>query len=610
MNLIWHLIKKDLRALRWWLVLWSLACGTHLVLRLVQLKSGDAALPSNFAVTGRPDHLALYVLMLLIAPQIVQLDPPVSGRAFWKTLPIARWRLLVGKLLLLLALFVVLPTICELAYFATAGFGKHTWTAVSIWAWRALPPVSLVLGASVLSRDLRITALIVAAAAILLPVGGLNFLVTGWRPEVMRFAIPFSVVTVAAIGIALLVWQYLAAGRFMWPIIATLIGIGWWNKPTTPAFREMPSTPSQRIVQDSSPKLIPMPPGMRVDMSPIPPNAYESNFSNNNETKWKGTGFTFGITVSGLPPDVEVSTIWMENESFSSDGKSHQPRSRSSSVDSTFASGSRLRRGLVVHGDKPTQLWMRAGLFDLEGVDWKSKTAELKGVMKLRLVKTTRLASYPVKPGVLWSGVLDSLTVKSASKDAQTFRVNTEFSTVDLPAATLGSNPLLPPGTQAIFEYVRKDGLRRQAFGTLTKPSHGLLEWASSAGGVYTYRGGGSSYSEYADSMQPKRRLDLTRRVREYAGISGLRNERQSGSQQPFIANEREAALYRNPDDWEIHLITRTDEGNINIPLEFTNINPPEAQWVHAKNRETESLGETLDAIVLKNAPAPADVEE
>ena len=609
MNLIWHLIEKDLRATRIWLILWVAACATHLVLRLIQLASGDSALPPNFASTGRPDHLALYVLMLLIAPQIVQLDPPVSGRSFWKTLPIARWRLLSAKLLLLTVLFVVLPAACEVAYFASAGFGEHTWAAVSIWAWRALPPVALVLGASVLSRDLRITALIVAAAAIMLPVGGLNFLVTGWRPEVMRFAIPFSVVTVAEIGVALLVWQYLSAGRFKWLILVTLIGVGWWNKPKAPSpitassYRQ--TTPTVAAV-----KAIPMPPGMRVDVSPLPPGSYETNFSNNNETKWKGTNFSFGITVSNVPPDTEVSYIWIDNESFTFDGKIHQPRYHSSSANNSYGTSLRERRGLAVHGDKPSQLSVSAGLFDLETLDWKSKSAELKGVLKLRLVKTTRLASYPVKPGVLWSGALDSLAVKSVEKNAQTFHANTEFSTVDLPAATIGSTPPLPPGTQAIFEYVRKDGSRRQAFGTLTNSKNELLMWASSGGGNYTYTRSGSSFEPYPDPRRTGGRLDLTRRVRQYAGISGLRNERQNSSQEPFIAKERDAALYRNSDDWEIHLITRTEEGIIETPLEFPNINPPEAQWIHAKNRETESLGESLDAIVLKNAPAPADVEE
>ena len=530
MNLIWHLIKKDLRALRWWLVLWTLACGTHLALRLIQLTSGDAALPANFAITGRPDHLALYVLMLLIAPQIVQLDPPVSGRAFWKTLPIARWRLLTGKMLLLLALFIVLPTACELAYFAAAGFGEHTMAAVSIWAWRALPPVALVLGASVLSRDLRITALIVAAAAILLPVGGLNFLVSGWQPAAMRVAIPFSVITVAVIGIALLVWQYLSAGRFAWLVVTAIVGtvaFGLWGKkiPSDPMARYYAANVQTQATQRATipmPAAIQMPPGMQVDVSSLPPTSYQTNVSDNPEAKWKGTNFTFGITVSNLPTDTDVSTVWIDQESFKFDEKTYLPRS-SNSGGSTRRIVSNQRRTLISHGEKPAQLSVSAGLFDLEAVDWKSKPAELKGVMKLRLVKTTRLASFPVKPGVLWSGTLDSLTVKSVESVQRTFRANTDFSSVDIPASTLKTTPLVPPGTQAIFEYVRKDGLRRQGFGTLTNPMSGLLTWTDSGSSLFRYSSNGHSLGDWSPSLQSKGRLDLTRRVRQSPGVSGFR---------------------------------------------------------------------------------------
>ncbi len=602
MNLIWHLIKKDLRATRIWLILWVAACATHLALRLIQLASGDSALPQNFASTGRPDHLALYVLMLLVAPQIVQLDPPVSGRSFWKTLPIARWRLLSAKLLLLIALFVVLPAACEFAYFASAGFGEHTWAAVSIWAWRALPPVALVLGASVLSRDLRITALIVAAAAIMLPVGGLNFLFTGWRPEVMRFAIPFSVVTVAAIGVGLLVWQYLSAGRFKWAILVALVGVGWWNKAGMDRARNTPLGYPGTSPQVKNPGVIPMPDGMRVDLSPLPPSASETNYTDRDGTKWKGTGFTIAYTVTGLPPNTNVFAFDIANLELIIDGQSQKKRSYRWTHDG-------------VAEKPPTSVTV--GDYDLEGLDWKSKHATLKGTLRFRQGRTTKLASVPVQSGILWGGKLDSLVVKSITKDSKSFTVKTVFSTVDMPETLQLTEPQFPtferwktPG----FMFVRKDGTRRQNFGTLSKrinPKIDLLDWGPSGGRSYIRNPNTGELTTTPGVKSVEWRTDLTRRVREYPGLSTLQEPQTSGNQKPLLAQEREAALYRNLDDWEIQLLMGTPVGEpIEIPFSFTNINPPEAQWIHAKNRETESLGETLAAIVLKNAPAPADVEE
>ena len=610
MNLIWHLIKKDLRALRFWLVLWVAACGTHLVLRLIQLKSGDAALPLNFQSTGRPDHLALYVLMLLIAPQIVQLDPPVSGRAFWKTLPIARWRLLVGKVLLLLAFFVVLPAACEVAYFAAAGFGEYTWAAVSIWAWRALPPVALVLGASVLSRDLRITALIVAAAAILLPVGGLNFLVAGWRPEAMRFAIPLSVVSAAVIGVALLVWQYLANGRFAWAIIAVIVGFGWWNKPTALAHAAMaanyriPAAQPKRVEES-----IPMPEGMRVEISPLPPGKYETNVSNNNETKWKGTSFPILLKIVGLPSETEIERGWLEGARLTVDGTSFTPKSSSSYLSIENRRRTNQSNAFIRAGDDG-KISIAAGMFDLEDIEWKSKPASLDGTLKLRLIKNRLLKKYPVAPGTLWSSKLDSLTMKGPTKNAKTFSVESRLSTVDIPEVTLASQPPLPLGSTIVFQFIRKDAKRQPPFGNLSNPVGGTLEWS----------GSGSSYSSgsfmegppsrYPGSQRNGNRLDLTRRVREYPSTSGIQLNQNGNSHDPLIAKEREAALFRDPDDWEIQALDRSSAGTIEVPIHFDNINPPESQWVNAKDKEIESLGETLDGIVLKKAPAPADVED
>ena len=594
MNLIWHLIKKDLRATRIWLILWVAACATHLVLRLIQLSSGDSALPPNFASTGRPDHLALYVLMLLIAPQIVQLDPPVSGRSFWKTLPIARWRLLSAKMLLLTALFVVLPAACEFAYFTSAGFGEHTWAAVSIWAWRALPPVALVLGASVLSRDLRITALIVAAAAIMLPVGGLNFLVTGWRPEVMRFAIPFSVVTVAAIGVALLVWQYLSAGRFKWAILIALLGVGWWSKSPAPLPTPRPQFAGRVTSPAKQPVTIPMPDGMRVEISALPPTVSTTTISNQNDTKWTGTNFNVSTVIQGIPPDTIIQTAWFDAAKLDVAGQTLQPRQTSSADYGYFRT-----RGLPEAGDMDSDDVRRftfvAGYFDLDGVEWKSPPTSLTATMKLRLARNKRLAVYPVAPGVLWSGKLDSLAMKAPVSTPRGFSVGTRISTVDLPAATLNTVPPCPPGKHFVFRFMHKTAKHQTPFGTLSNRNLGEIEWSTSGGNSPNYREGW--------------RLDLTRRIREFPGTSTVATQNNDSSRPPLY-REREGALYRNSDDWEIQAFDTEVLGVIEIPVHFANINPPEAQWLNAKNKEREALGETLDGIVLKNAPAPADIEE
>ena len=603
MNLIWHLIKKDLRALRWWLVLWSLACGTHLVLRLIQLKSGDAALPANFAVTGRPDHLALYVLMLLIAPQIVQLDPPVSGRAFWKTLPIARWRLLVGKMLLLLAFFVVLPTLCEIAYFAAAGFGEHTWAAVSIWAWRALPPVALVLGASVLSRDLRITALIVAAAAIMLPVGGLNLLVTGWRPEVMRFAIPFSVTAVAATGLSVLVWQYLSAGRFAWLVLTVIVGIVsvglWGNKiPSDPRARSLFYAATKSQTKEVKPAVIPMPSGMSVAVSSLPPSASTAS-RGNQDSRWAGTSFFTSVSISGIPVDTVILGASFEEAVLDVNSRRIEPQEASANSLSPFESDGRIGFS------DGRALRVSTGYFALDTEEWKDKPAALSGTLKFKLGRNKRLGTFPVAAGTLWRSKLDSLTMsKAPSLFTHGFNITTEVSTVDIRAAALTSEPPVPSDGSLAFRFVEKSTGKQFSLGTLHVGE--TLMFSSSGGYSSSSESGygrGGGYDAFSSA-----RLDLTRHIREFNGSSGVRNDSLGGFT-PRLKKERGNVRFRDVQGWEIQAFDAGFIGIVEVPVRFENVNPPESQWVKAKPNPTDAMGAILEKITLPPSRTNAEVE-
>ena len=123
-----HIIRKDLHTLRWGLLLWVLACLNHLVLRLVQLAAAMSAVPRppperesrntfplGLPAGGRAFHPAG-------ACDFVS-DPLTRPLAFWKALPISRTRLLFAKLILIAALFILLPLACETAYFLKAGLG-------------------------------------------------------------------------------------------------------------------------------------------------------------------------------------------------------------------------------------------------------------------------------------------------------------------------------------------------------------------------------------------------------------------------------------------------------------------------------------------------------
>jgi len=117
MKLIWHLVKKDLRLLWPWLALWYVA----LVLLIykdfwLQTKSSD-----HFFVIHHDSFIYISFLLglstlayaspLILVASLVDADPPLDDRAFWRTLPLGGARLFAAKILFLFIFAVLVPAL-------------------------------------------------------------------------------------------------------------------------------------------------------------------------------------------------------------------------------------------------------------------------------------------------------------------------------------------------------------------------------------------------------------------------------------------------------------------------------------------------------------------
>ena len=169
MNPTFHIIRKDLHTLRWGLLLWVLACLNHLVLRLVQLSRGDEhpfdgrMLGANLETPFRWDYLLLVALSVLLVPAVLLADPLTRPLAFWKALPIRRTRLISAKLILIAALFVLLPLACETFYFLKAGLGSVLAESLGLWSLRFLPGIAVLVLAGMLAPGLKSALPVIAA---------------------------------------------------------------------------------------------------------------------------------------------------------------------------------------------------------------------------------------------------------------------------------------------------------------------------------------------------------------------------------------------------------------------------------------------------------------
>lgn len=112
MALTWHILRKDLRRLRWlllaWLLLVALGPIAMVYAPLAVVRDGtDTAIVTLLSMFG---SMATALLSVVITSVLVHDEPLVGSEAFWLTRPIPRTTLFASKAVLLLAC-IVLPSV-------------------------------------------------------------------------------------------------------------------------------------------------------------------------------------------------------------------------------------------------------------------------------------------------------------------------------------------------------------------------------------------------------------------------------------------------------------------------------------------------------------------
>lgn len=141
MRLTWHIIWKDVRGLRWPLLLW-------IALFLLQAGAGvvasGAEATSEFIDNFKIGNSLLvgiqFAVSFLLVVQCVQADGLAGTRMFWLTRPISSERLFRTKVLEVLLLFMLLPALLLLPWWLYNGFTARDvlWTAVELAGWQLL----------------------------------------------------------------------------------------------------------------------------------------------------------------------------------------------------------------------------------------------------------------------------------------------------------------------------------------------------------------------------------------------------------------------------------------------------------------------------------------
>jgi len=125
MNLITHLLRKDIRRSRGLLIAWLLLLILHGVLVSSRVNPGDQLKQAVFAMISGAVPLFKALLLVVIVPFVVQDEPLVGTIAFWLTRPISRGTLLLAKTLYAMAVLVLPALLVEMIVLAANGFTPH-----------------------------------------------------------------------------------------------------------------------------------------------------------------------------------------------------------------------------------------------------------------------------------------------------------------------------------------------------------------------------------------------------------------------------------------------------------------------------------------------------
>ncbi len=243
MNLTLHIVKKDLRALRWPILLWILVIVTKLGIGVAMLTADGTEGPEWFL---RLDMFAklmagIECVCFVFMAALIHEDLLVGTTAFWMTRPISGGRLLRAKLLSIGLVFWVIPVLVSLPWWQGCGYGLReiAWAAAETVALQAIFVLVGLLWAVITDGYARFLMWALLMVIAIPSIGGLiaphftktNAVVT---PEVGTSRM-FVIVALAVAGIAAVVAHQFLTRRF-WrsiAIIGTTVGLIimtalWW----------------------------------------------------------------------------------------------------------------------------------------------------------------------------------------------------------------------------------------------------------------------------------------------------------------------------------------------------------------------------------------------
>lgn len=151
MNSVWHLLRSQIHALRWWLLVWTAALAAWDIGRWTYLSEFRETWPAR-----EPAYFTgLLSLSALLTAALVHLHPPARKVAAWRAWPLRPWKLAAAQLLFVLLFLVLLPGAMEAAFLLHPKLDGFMGDGLSRWFSRSLWPLPIALGIAACSTSMK-----------------------------------------------------------------------------------------------------------------------------------------------------------------------------------------------------------------------------------------------------------------------------------------------------------------------------------------------------------------------------------------------------------------------------------------------------------------------
>ena len=420
MSQIMHIVRKDVRRLRWILALW-----VAVLVARVALSSGGATSPDEAVniglllreLTGALGTVELLLTALIVA-RLVHEEPLVGFTAFWLTRPYASANLLVAKLLFAAIVVVVLPLIADLTMMSLFGAGPQalvragSTAAAGYVGWTLSLMVIATVTPSLGAFVLTILGIVAGASILLASMFGLATLwadePSGYSPpsvpDVTSGIVMLGVYLCAALCIIVYQYRYrrwrMATGVAIAGLVATIVvPMFWpWSFARGEAIRPGPWAASAAAIHD---------PSWGTEVSDVDRIGGGVPRRHVNAR----------VTLSGTPPEVTVESTGVRSRLQFEDGTvvesgqmGWQGPAFSTAVFQAALGGVEVLN--AAEADEQRQIWTPIiTLMEDEYVRHRGRSGRLNANIDFHLVRTREVGTLPLTPGAALDNGLSRIEI-------------------------------------------------------------------------------------------------------------------------------------------------------------------------------------------------------